>query len=151
MKQNNWHYARPLLAKKYLDLFEIGLTSARGLFARRRMGKTEFLKKDFIPAAEKAGYIVVYTNLWELEIDPATALVSELYRVIGDLHGQLAMKKIGVSLGLGSNVKKNTIQNALRRLANKNLITKLEYGIYQFEDEAYSDWVKHLDGEMFSK
>lgn len=82
MIQNNWHYPRPLLAKKYLDLFDIGLTSARGLFARRRMGKTEFLKKDFIPAAEKAGYLVVYTNLWELEIDPATALVSEFYRVI---------------------------------------------------------------------
>ena len=82
MMQNNWHYPRPLLAKKYLDLFDMGLTSARGLFARRRMGKTEFLKKDFIPAAEKAGYLVVYTNLWELEIDPATALVSEFYRVI---------------------------------------------------------------------
>ncbi|WP_058533969.1 ATP-binding protein [Legionella saoudiensis] len=82
MIQNNWHYARPALAKKYLDLFELGLTSARGLFARRRMGKTEFLKKDFIPAAEKAGYIVVYTNLWELEIDPATALVSEFYKMI---------------------------------------------------------------------
>lgn len=82
MVQNNWHYPRPLLAKKYLDLFDMGLTSARGLFARRRMGKTEFLKKDFIPAAEKAGYLVVYTNLWELEIDPATALVSEFYRVI---------------------------------------------------------------------
>ena len=78
MMQNNWHYPRPLLAKKYLDLFDMGLTSARGLFARRRMGKTEFLKKDFIPAAEKAGYLVVYTNLWELEIDPATALVSAL-------------------------------------------------------------------------
>ena len=35
-----------------------------------------------MPAAEKAGYLVVYTNLWELEIDPATALVSEFYRVI---------------------------------------------------------------------
>ena len=69
MIQNNWHYPRPLLAQKYLDLFDMGLTSARGLFARRRMGKTEFLKKDFIPAAEKAGYLVVYTNLWELEID----------------------------------------------------------------------------------
>ncbi|HHF7367254.1 TPA: hypothetical protein ACPSKY_002383 [Legionella bozemanae] len=82
MIQNNWHYARPSLAKKYLDLFALGLTSARGLFARRRMGKTEFLKKDFIPAAEKAGYVVVYTNLWELEIDPATALVLEFYKMV---------------------------------------------------------------------
>ncbi|MBA2650477.1 MAG: hypothetical protein H0U75_12965 [Legionella sp.] len=372
MTQNEWHYARPLLAKKYLDLFEIGLTSARGLFARRRMGKTEFLKKDFIPAAINTGYVVVYANLWELEVDPATALVSEFYKMIepkgfakiwanlnkplnlkkfkasgkisgfgegaieadlsdskrltgtllmeamsafdqknpkmvlvideaqvlayeenshfahalraaldirkdnikvifagssettlrrmfgvasepfynwaplepfellgkefvvamvervnkisrfplsvddavdaferlkstpeffrryiehylsnpeqgtgtaleftknkvfsdknfkrqwdsllpadkvimsmiahetGDLHSQLAMKKIGESLGIGNNVNKNTTQNALRRLANKNLITKVEYGTYQYEDEAFADWVKHLDGE----
>lgn len=372
MSHTDWHYPRPLLAEKYLSLFAIGLTSARGLFARRRMGKTEFLKKDFIPVAEKAGYLVVYTNLWELKIDPATALVSEFYKIIEpkgfaklwsnlntpinikklkasrkipglgegaveadlpdpkkvtgtllmeamsaydrkkakmvlvideaqvlayeenshfahalraaldvrkdtikvifagssettlrrmfgvasepfynwaplepfellgkdfvvamvervnkiskfplslndaigafdnlkctpeffrryieyylsnpeegsqaalehtqnkvfsdknfkrqwesllpadkvvlsmianglkDLHGQIAMKKIGETLGIGNSVNKNTTQNSLRRLSNKNLITKMEYGMYQFEDEAFADWVKHLDGE----
>lgn len=372
MAQTDWHYPRPLLAEKYLNLFDIGLTSARGLFARRRMGKTEFLKRDFIPVAEKAGYLVVYTNLWELKIDPATALVSEFYKVIEpkgfakiwsnlntpinikklkasgkisglgegaieadlldpkkltgtllmeamssydrkrpkmvliideaqvlayeenshfahalraaldvrkdhikvifagssettlrrmfgvasepfynwaplepfellgkdfvlamvervnkiskfpltlndaidafenlkstpeffrryieyylsnpeegsktaleytqnkvfsdmnfkrqwegllpadkvllsmiangfkDLHGQIAMKKIGDTLGIGNSVNKNTIQNALRRLSNKNLITKVEYGIYQFEDETFADWIKHLDSD----
>jgi len=77
-----WHYARPGLAAKYLDLFELGLTSARGLFARRRMGKTEFLKNDFIPAAKTKGYVTAYVNLWDLETDPGTALVSELYQTI---------------------------------------------------------------------
>jgi hypothetical protein len=367
MSQKDWHYARPQLAQKYLDLFDLGLTSARGLFARRRMGKTEFLKKDLIPAANRAGYIVVYTNLWELEVDPATALVSEFYKMIApqgfakiwadlnspikkikasgkfsglieggieadisdrkritgtllmeamnaydrkkpklmlvideaqvlayqenshfshalrtsldvrkdsikvifagssettlrrmfgvasepfynwaplepfelldqdfvaamvkrvnqiskfqllldealnafeklkntpeffrryiecylsypeqgskyaledtknkvfsdknyqrqwdsllpadriilsmvangvaDLHGQLAMRKIGEALGIGDNVNKNTTQNALRRLSNKNLITKIDYGSYQFEDEAFAEWVKLL-------
>ena len=81
-KLNDWHYARPLLAQKYLDLFNIGLTSARALFARRRMGKTEFLKKDFIPAAEAEGYLAVYVNLWDLEMDPATAIISEFYKVV---------------------------------------------------------------------
>ena len=80
--QHNWHFARPDLANKYLQLFDIGLTSARGLFARRRMGKTEFLKKDFIPIAQAKGYLVIYTNLWDLEIDPATAIISELYKAI---------------------------------------------------------------------
>lgn len=79
---NNWHFARPALANAYLDLFALGLTSARGLFARRRMGKTEFLKKDFIPAAIERGYAVVYTNLWELELEPATALIAEFYKTI---------------------------------------------------------------------
>lgn len=79
---NNWHYERPELAKKFIDLFSIGLTSARGLFARRRMGKTEFLKQDFIPIAEKEGYKVAYVNLWDLETDPQTAIILELYNII---------------------------------------------------------------------
>ncbi len=82
MAKYQWHFARPSLAKKYLHLFDVGLTAARSLFARRRMGKTEFLKNDFIPAAEKQGYLVVYANLWDLEIDPATALVSEFYKAV---------------------------------------------------------------------
>ncbi len=79
---NDWHYPRLDLAKSYLDLFKMGLTSGRGLFARRRMGKTEFLKKDLIPLAESQGYVAVYVNLWDLETDPATAIISELYKTI---------------------------------------------------------------------
>jgi len=41
-KVMSWHFARPALAGKYLDLFAIGLISARGLFARRRMGNLNF-------------------------------------------------------------------------------------------------------------
>lgn len=80
--KNDWHFARPELAENYLNIFALGLTSARGLFARRRMGKTEFLKKDLIPAAKKQGYHVAYVNLWDLEIDPATALISEFYKEV---------------------------------------------------------------------
>jgi hypothetical protein len=46
---NQWHFPRPHLAEAYLKLFEIGLTSARGLFARRRMEKPNFLKKTSFP------------------------------------------------------------------------------------------------------
>lgn len=81
-KSSNWHFARPELAERYLQFFTLGLTSARGLFARRRMGKTEFLKQDFIPLAQKKGYLVTYINLWDLQTDPETALVSELYKTI---------------------------------------------------------------------
>ncbi len=79
---NDWHFARPELAKKYLDMFKLGLTSARGLFARRRMGKTEFLKKDFIPVASEAGFLAVYINLWNLESAPATTIIYEMYKAI---------------------------------------------------------------------
>lgn len=79
---NNWHFSRPKLAQAYLEIFKLGLTTARGLFARRRMGKTEFLKQDFIPAACAEGYTAIYVNLWDLESDPATALIVELYKAI---------------------------------------------------------------------
>jgi hypothetical protein len=35
-------YPRPELAAKYLQVFDVGLTSARALFAKRLMGKSEF-------------------------------------------------------------------------------------------------------------
>ena len=77
-----WHFARPALAKAYLASFHLGLSSARGLFARRRMGKTEFLVQDFMPAAQADGYTCAYVNLWELKSDPAMALVAALHKAI---------------------------------------------------------------------
>lgn len=53
-------FARPELADRYLRIFDVGLTSARALFAKRRMGKSAFLEQDLIPAARGAGYVTVY-------------------------------------------------------------------------------------------
>ena len=79
MPNDTWHFPRPLLAEDYLATFARGLTSARGLFARRRMGKTEFLEKDLMPAARAAGYQTAYVNLWDNRENPALALVTALY------------------------------------------------------------------------
>ena len=73
-----WHFARPDLARAYLSGFDLGLTSARGLFARRRMGKTEFLKRDLLPAAVHAGYLAAYTNLWDSTDHPGQALATAI-------------------------------------------------------------------------
>jgi hypothetical protein len=73
-----WHYARPELAEAYLQGFSLGLTSARGLFARRRMGKTQFLSRDMLPAARDAGYLTAYVNLWEDADHPGQAIAAAL-------------------------------------------------------------------------
>jgi hypothetical protein len=75
---DRWHFARPELAEKYLQTFALGLTSARGLFARRRMGKTEFLSKDLLPAAQAHGYVTAYANLWANRDAPGRAIVEVL-------------------------------------------------------------------------
>ncbi len=77
-----WHYPRPELAKKYLEIFGIGLTSARGLFAKRRMGKSEFLEQDLIPAAQAEGYLTAYLNLWDARTHPTPSLVAALSRAM---------------------------------------------------------------------
>ena len=71
---DHWHFPRPDLAQSYLRSFDLGLTSARGLFARRRMGKSEFLKHDLLPAAKHDGYLAAYTNLWDSTDHPGQAL-----------------------------------------------------------------------------
>jgi hypothetical protein len=73
-----WHYPRPELAAKYLKVFDVGLTSARALFAKRRMGKSEFLEQDLMPAAREAGFLTVYLNLWDARSHPAPALLHAL-------------------------------------------------------------------------
>jgi hypothetical protein len=78
LEPDPWHFARPELAEAYLNAFELKLSSARGLFARRRMGKTEFLRRDLLPAAAGHGYLVGYTNLWDNRSAPDSALVSAL-------------------------------------------------------------------------
>ena len=73
-----WHFSRPDLAQAYLQGFDLGLTSARGLFARRRMGKSEFLKHDLLPAALRAGYLAAYVNLWDDTDHPGQALATAI-------------------------------------------------------------------------
>ena len=46
MAKDPWHYPRTALADQYLKTLGIGLSKSLVLFAQRRMGKTEFLRKD---------------------------------------------------------------------------------------------------------
>lgn len=80
--QDPWHFARPELAQAYLDAFELGLSSARGLFARRRMGKTDFMVHDLLPAATAAGYQTAYVNLWEDADHPGQALTTAIMQAV---------------------------------------------------------------------
>jgi len=77
-----WHYPRPEIASKYLQVFDIGLMSARALFAKRRMGKSEFLEQDLIPAARTERYATVYLNLWDARHEPTPALLAAVVRAL---------------------------------------------------------------------
>lgn len=90
-----WHFARSELASAYLDAFDLKLSSARGLFARRRMGKTEFLRRDLLPAARERGYLVAYTNLWDSRSAPDAALLSALADALEPKGVKAVLNKLG--------------------------------------------------------
>ncbi|CAB3750926.1 AAA family ATPase [Paraburkholderia humisilvae] len=95
LQPDPWHFVRPELADAYLDAFDLKLSSARGLFARRRMGKTEFLRRDLLPAAQERGYLAAYTNFWDSRSSPAPSLVSALADAL-EPHGLRAvLAKLG--------------------------------------------------------
>jgi len=73
-----WHYHRPALAELYLRALNSGVVISTTIFAPRRTGKTSFLLKDMIPAAEKAGFNVVYADLWQTRKAPGSALIHAL-------------------------------------------------------------------------
>ncbi len=95
---DTWHYPRPQLAQQYLKVFDIGLTSARGLFARRRMGKSEFLEQDLIPAAQAHGYRTAYLNLWDVRDAPTTALAAVLAQAMAPRGMAKLLKRLNTPL-----------------------------------------------------
>lgn len=95
LQPDPWHFARPELADAYLQAFNLKLSSARGLFARRRMGKTEFLRRDLMPAAVEQGYLAAYTNLWDSRTAPDKALVAALAEALEPQGVKAVLAKLG--------------------------------------------------------
>ena len=110
MAKDPWHYPRTALADQYLKTLGIGLSKSLVLFAQRRMGKTEFLRKDLLPAAEKAGYITIYVSLWESREDPKSVLLDVIRKaaegegIISSVWRRLGRpeSKIGVGTNAGT-------------------------------------------------
>jgi hypothetical protein len=72
-----WHFPRTELAQQYLQLLTAGPVAQTTIFAPRRTGKTAFLLRDLKPAAEAAGFIVAYADLWQTP-NPALSLLRAL-------------------------------------------------------------------------
>lgn len=80
MKLDFWHYPRTELASQVLSVFDSGLSSALVFFAPRRMGKTEFLRKDIEPLAIKKKWQTFYFSFLDTEKDAAMAFTLALAR-----------------------------------------------------------------------
>lgn len=85
-------FRRPKLAEQLCDAMQgEGLIDARsGLFltARRRVGKSTFLREDLVPEAQKRGWLTIYVDLWEdKSADPAFLLADAIKQAIAANEG----------------------------------------------------------------
>ena len=78
MDRNQWHFPRSELAERTLNLIVNGPGNAITMFGPRRMGKTEFLRDDLGPFAEKRGHRVIYINFWQSKLSPLAVLLNAL-------------------------------------------------------------------------
>ena len=128
-----WHFPRTELAKQVLGMFDSGLASSLTFFAPRRMGKTEFLRKDIMPLAEHNGWRVFYFSFLDAGahseqqfIDALTSFAqkdgfiskaSNLLKSIGKVSGEVAGVK--GEFELGTQQTNNSILTAIERLAQQ--------------------------------
>jgi len=71
----------PYFSRAPLDeqsLAYLGMLKGVAMFAPRRHGKTQFVKRELIPGAQNHGYAVVYVDLWVRTEDPDLAVVEAL-------------------------------------------------------------------------
>ena len=73
--QDLWHYPRTDLAQSVMNTLNSNIVHALTLFAPRRMGKTEFLRKDIMPLAQSMGYRVFYFSF----LDGVSEVIEERF------------------------------------------------------------------------
>ena len=112
MKKDLWHFPRTDLAGKVIGMFDMGLSSALTFFAPRRMGKTEFLRKDIMPLAEQRGWSVHYFSFLDAEADPRAKYEKALFQfahesgAIKQGHLKSRVKKLkGAVVGLSAEIE----------------------------------------------
>jgi uncharacterized protein len=125
----NWYFARPALAEAQLASLNIGTGDPVALIGDRRIGKTTFLLKDLLPAAQSKGYQTIYIDLWanksnllsavstplELSLEQVTLPASKLMRAL-----KTPIKKLGAagaSLELGDKLEQKRPNDPLLALA----------------------------------
>jgi hypothetical protein len=78
MATDIWHFSRAQLAEQVIGMFNSGLSTALIFFAPRRMGKTEFLRKDIIPVAKAQHWKIFYFSFLDVGQNASEAFTHAL-------------------------------------------------------------------------
>lgn len=135
MQPIDWHFPRTGLASDYLEkLFDQGIARL-AFFGRRRIGKTEFLQRDLLPAAEAKGVVPLYCSFWENKDQPHLAFARALQAAMPESRWKPKLR-LGFSAGLDLSAE---VERADRpQAAPPDQLTAVA-GLFDA-------WVRHLGG-----
>jgi hypothetical protein len=81
------------------------------------------------------------------DLNPADqAVLMLIARGESDVHSAAGLARL--SDLLGKDATKNTAAHALRRLQAANAVTRLAFGEYRIEDEAFAEWIRRRAAAM---
>lgn len=132
----DWHFSRPALASEHLELlFDKGV-SRLTFFGRRRIGKTEYLQRDLMPAAIAKGVVPVYCSFWENKDQPHLAFIRVIESALPEGRWKPKLK-IGFQAALFEAAAE--IERADRpKAALPGELTQAA--------SLFAAWIKHLNG-----
>ncbi|MGD1524154.1 hypothetical protein [Vibrio owensii] len=163
-----WHYPRKSFADFILDGMTNQLLDRVTIFAPRKRGKTEFIRKDVIPACHEREILPVYIDFWKIKDDPAAAFIHGVEEAIesnqGWFKGLLSKFKMGGKLELKptsasasvtveaseSKVGSESLLNAFRLLekCDKPVLLLLDEVQHLATKESFSDFTSSLRSFM---
>ena len=150
MDRSIWHFHRRVFAERVIANYE--WTHTQTLFSPRRTGKTQFVMRDLVPAAEARGLTPVYVDMWANRNETAESLVQSLRRA----HEQLtapqsrtmrtlkqpvtSVRVLGTGVSLGPAHEAGEPDNPLSRIAFwlESLLDAISGEILLIVDEAQS-------------
>lgn len=129
MTKDLWHFSRLELANQVLGMFETGLSNALVFFAPRRMGKTEFLRKDVQPLAEKLKWHTFYFSFLDVGERTKEEYTNELRNFaerIGAVKKSNILSRISQIGGEAGGIKANVHLDSTSDVSEmKNLMSDL--------------------------
>lgn len=84
-----------------------------------------------------------FEKQWDSLLPTDQLLLRLIAHDTADLQSMVTRKRVGADLGLEKPVTAAALQNSLRRMTNRNVITRMDRGAYRVEDEAFAEWLRH--------
>jgi len=84
-----------------------------------------------------------FQRQWNILLEQDKIILYFIANGTNNLFDKENIGKLGSYFKKPRKLYKNIINNSLRRLTTKNILTKIEFSNYQFEDLAFEDWVKY--------